>query len=164
MALRLAKTGDHSLLLADRDEAGLNSVAAELEGICPVATIAGDLSTADFPAEVIARCVDVYGRIDGVVSNAGVLKGAPLSELSIEDFDFLFDINARPAWLLGKAAYPHLKISRGSIVATASLGAWLQSPPIASEPDSLADLVRVGLEVGLECAATASPRGPLSHP
>ena len=150
MALRLAKTGDHSLLLADRDEAGLNSVAAELEGICPVATIAGDLSTADFPAEVIARCVDVYGRIDGVVSNAGVLKGAPLSELSIEDFDFLFDINARPAWLLGKAAYPHLKISRGSIVATASMAAFNPTPPLGSYAASKAALLMVVRQMALE--------------
>jgi NAD(P)-dependent dehydrogenase (short-subunit alcohol dehydrogenase family) len=151
--MRLAAAGGHAVLLADRNESGLASLAAELEPICPVSTIAGDLSTAGFPAEIVTRCVETYGRIDGLVSNAGVLKGAPLSELSVEDFDFLFAINTRPTWLLGKAAYPHLKASRGSIVATASIAAFNPTPPLGSYAASKAALLMLVRQMALEWGA-----------
>lgn len=153
MATRLAESGEHALLLADRDEAGLARVADELRRSSTVETIVGDLSDPAFPEEVVARCVEKFGRIDGIVSNAGVLKGAPLAELSVDDFDFLFAINARPAWLLGKAAYPHLKASRGAIVATASLAAYFATPPLGSYAASKAALKMLVRQMALEWGA-----------
>jgi NAD(P)-dependent dehydrogenase (short-subunit alcohol dehydrogenase family) len=138
------------LLLADRNEDGLAQVAAELGSACPVDTIAGDLSRPDFPAEVIARCVQTYAGVDGLVSNAGALKGAPLAELSVADFDFQFAINTRPAWLLAKAAYPYLKASRGAIVATASMAAFNPTPPLGSYAASKAALVMLVRQMALE--------------
>jgi NAD(P)-dependent dehydrogenase (short-subunit alcohol dehydrogenase family) len=150
VASALATAGDHALLLADRNQAGLDEAATELGSICPVTTIAGDLSTTDFADNVVARCVETYGRVDGLVSNAGVLKGAPLTELSVEDFDFLFAINTRPAWLLGKAAHPYLKASRGAIVATASIAAFNPTPPLGSYAASKAALLMLVRQMALE--------------
>lgn len=150
LATRLAQKGGHALLLADRNEAGLAEVAAELGSSCPVATITGDLTNVDFADEAVARCVAAYGGVDGLVSNAGVLKGAPLAELSVEDFDFLFAINTRPAWLLGKAAYPHLKARRGAIVATTSLAAFHPTPPLGTYAASKAALLMLVRQMALE--------------
>lgn len=137
-------------MLADRNEEGLAAVAAELRGVVPVETVAGDLTAPDFPSEVVARCVEAYGGVDGIVSNAGVLKGAPLAELDVADFDFLFAINTRPAWLLGKAAYPHLKAKRGAIVATGSIAAFNPTPPLGSYAASKAALLMLVRQMALE--------------
>jgi len=150
VATRLAAKGGHALLLADRNEAGLAEVAAELGASCPVETIAGDLTIPDFADDVVARCVAAFGGVDALVSNAGVLKGAPLAELSVADFDFLFAINTRPAWLLGKAAYPHLKERRGAIVATTSLAAFFPTPPLGSYAASKAALLMLVRQMALE--------------
>jgi NAD(P)-dependent dehydrogenase (short-subunit alcohol dehydrogenase family) len=150
VAARLAELGDHQLLLADRNADGLAAVAAELASRCAVETITGDLSSAVFPEEIVARCVARFGGVAGIVSNAGVLKGAPLQDLSVADFDFLFAINTRPTWLLGKAAYPHLKASRGVIVATASMAASHPTPPLGTYAASKAALVMLVRQMALE--------------
>lgn len=39
----------------------------------------------------------------------------------MEDWDTIFAVHVRAAWLLGQAAYPLLKAARGSIVVTTSI-------------------------------------------
>ena len=83
--------------------------------------LAGDMGSVDGPGQVVAEAVDRFGGLDGVVSNAGINRPAPLLEYSVEDWDKLFAVNTRATWLLAKAAHPALKESGGSIVATASM-------------------------------------------
>ena len=146
----LAAWPDAALCLVDRNQQGLQEVAAELAGKCAVDPLAGDLSSTTFPIEAVERCVERFGNIAGLVSNAGVLKGAPLAELDVADFDFLFSINTRPAWLMAKAAYPHLKASRGAIVATASIAAHYPAPPLGSYAASKAALVMLIRQMAIE--------------
>jgi NAD(P)-dependent dehydrogenase (short-subunit alcohol dehydrogenase family) len=150
VALRLSKLGDHQLILADRNAEGLAAVAAEIAPHCEVDTIAGDLSTTTFPDEIVARSVARFGGVTTIVSNAGVLKGAPLADLSLADFDFLFAINTRPTWLLGKAAYPYLKENGGAIVATASMAASHPTPPLGTYAASKAALLMLVRQMALE--------------
>ena len=63
----------------------------------------------------------VTGRLDALVSNAGVYRPGPLAQYSVGDWDFLFAVNTRATWLLAKAAHQALKASRGAIVATGSM-------------------------------------------
>lgn len=83
--------------------------------------LAGDMGSADGPEQVVHEAVRRFGGLDGVVSNAGINRPGPLVSYSIEDWDRLFAVNTRATWLLAKAAYPALKESGGSIVATASM-------------------------------------------
>jgi glucose 1-dehydrogenase len=79
------------------------------------------MGTADAPARVVAEAVAKLGGLDGLVSNAGINRPAPLVDYTVEDWDRLFAVNTRATWLLAKAAYPALKASRGAMVAIGSM-------------------------------------------
>jgi len=63
-----------------------------------------------------------YGRIDGVVLNAGVELGGSLETGTEEEFDRMFAVNFKgPLWL-ARAALPHLRASGfGRVINIASL-------------------------------------------
>lgn len=150
VARKLSEWPDATLLLVDRNEQGLAEAVDEICATCPVEVMAGDLSDREFPAESVARCVDRFGGVQGIVSNAGALRGAPLAELDPDDFDFLFAINTRPTWLMAKAAYPYLKERRGALVATASMAAHHATPPLGAYAASKAALVMLVRQMALE--------------
>jgi glucose 1-dehydrogenase len=81
----------------------------------------GDMGAADAPARVVSETVRQFGGLDGVVSNAGINRAAPLMNYAVEDWDRLFAVNTRATWLLAKAAHPALRDSRGAIVAVGSM-------------------------------------------
>ena len=100
----------------------LQQVVTELADLGAEALpLAGDMGTADAPARVVAEAVAKLGGLDGLVSNAGINRPAPLVDYTVEDWDRLFAVNTRATWLLAKAAYPALKASRGAMVAIGSM-------------------------------------------
>ncbi len=100
----------------------LDDLVRELEDLGAQALpLYGDMGTVDAPERVVAEAVDRFGGLDGLVSNAGVNRPAPLVEYAVEDWDWLFAVNTRATWLLAKAAYPALKESRGAGVAVGSM-------------------------------------------
>ena len=71
-------------------------------------------------ARLVGTAAETFGGLDGLVSNAGISRPAPMAEMAVETWDEMMKVNLRATWLLAKAAHPALKESRGSIVATAS--------------------------------------------
>jgi NAD(P)-dependent dehydrogenase (short-subunit alcohol dehydrogenase family) len=101
---------------------GLESLVDELHGLGAEALpLHADLGESDTPARVVRDAVARFGGLDGLVSNAGINRPAPLIEYSIEDWDRIFAVNTRATWLLAKAAHAALKGSRGAIVAVGSI-------------------------------------------
>ncbi|HTO11175.1 MAG TPA: SDR family oxidoreductase [Candidatus Binatia bacterium] len=101
---------------------GLDGVVKELIALGAEAiALHGDMATVDGPGNVVARAVERFGGLDGLVSNAGVNRPGPLAQYAVADWDFLFAVNTRATWLLAKAAHAALRASRGAIVATGSM-------------------------------------------
>lgn len=143
-----ALPGPHRLLLTDRDAAGLASVAT---GIGPAAaTCVADLSAPDCGDVVVAAALANMGGIDAVVSNAGIIAGAPLIDQTAEQFDRIFAINTRATWLLAKAAQRHLADSRGAFVATASMSGTQPTPGLGFYSPSKAALLMLIRQLALE--------------
>ena len=109
--------GEHKMLLADRDVANLAVVAGAIGPAAGRAVV--DLSERDCGDRIAEAAIAHMGGIDAVVSNAGIIMGGALVDLSPDDFDKIYAINTRAAWAIAKACYPHLKESRGAFVATA---------------------------------------------
>jgi glucose 1-dehydrogenase len=99
---------------------------------------------------IVEAALDHMGGIDAVVSNAGIILGGSLAELAVDEFDQLFAINTRASWIIAKAAYPHLKASRGAFVATASISAHHATPGLSAYSASKAALLMLVRQLAVE--------------
>jgi NAD(P)-dependent dehydrogenase (short-subunit alcohol dehydrogenase family) len=66
--------------------------------------VVGDLSDPDVPERLVAETVAELGAVDALVNNAGVTVAKPALELTADDFDGIFSIDVRGAFLLSQAA------------------------------------------------------------
>ncbi|NMG41701.1 SDR family oxidoreductase [Chelativorans sp. ZYF759] len=140
-----------AMLLVDRDAAGLSSIAAEASsGGATVHTFVGDLADPMVPARIVTEAVARLGGLDVLISNAGVIHMKPLVDLDADQFDWMMNINARATLLLGRAAHPHLKASKGAIVATASSAAENPAVPLGAYSTSKAALVMLIRQMAAE--------------
>ena len=69
-----------------------------------------------------------FGNISGLVNNAAIQIGKPISELSLEEWNRVIGINLTGAFLCTKHAVPFLKKANGSVINISSTRA-LQSEP-----------------------------------
>jgi 3-oxoacyl-[acyl-carrier protein] reductase/pteridine reductase len=75
----------------------------------------------------VAATIDRFGRLDVVVNNAAVFQTVPLDRITLEEWDAVFETNARGPFLVAREALPHLRAVQGRIVNIGSLGgihAW----------------------------------------
>jgi 3-oxoacyl-[acyl-carrier protein] reductase len=112
IALRLVDEGVKTVGLDVRE------LGPEFDGInC-------DITDSDQINEVVESVAQRYGRIDIVVNNAGVSKGAPLESLSEEVWRACHDVNLTGTFLMCKAVTPIMKKQRsGRIINAASFAA-----------------------------------------
>lgn len=91
--------------------------------------VAGDLRDEDFCAELVARCVDVFGRLDILVNNAAYQMSQPdgLAAITTDQFDRVMRTNLYGMFWITRAALPHLR-EGASIINTASVQAYKPSP------------------------------------
>jgi 3-oxoacyl-[acyl-carrier protein] reductase len=116
IALRLAQDGA-TLALASRTEGDLAKVASEIKSHGGMATIvAGDLRDPGIPAALVKAALDAFGAIDIVVNNAGATKRGDFFELTDADWTDGFALKLLGAVRLTRAAWPHLKARRGSVL------------------------------------------------
>jgi NAD(P)-dependent dehydrogenase (short-subunit alcohol dehydrogenase family) len=116
IALRLAKDGA-TLVLAARTEEDLAKVALEIKSHGGTATcVPGDLRDPNVPAALVNAALRAHGAIDIVVNNAGATKRGDFFELTDADWEDGFSLKFLGAVRLTRAAWPHLKARRGSVV------------------------------------------------
>jgi short-subunit dehydrogenase len=122
MALQLADQGAH-LMLAARDASKLEAVAAECESRGGRACIQPtDVGVEADCRMLIERTIAEFGRIDTLVNNAGISMWARFDQMQdIAPFEELMRVNYFGAMWCTHYALPHLKQSRGRIVAMSSL-------------------------------------------
>ncbi|MGB0317474.1 MAG: SDR family NAD(P)-dependent oxidoreductase [Pseudomonadales bacterium] len=109
------------VVLVDLDGEALASVAQRLgDG---VAVYAGDITTPEANAAMVALAIERFGGVDILLANAGI-EGtvAPLTTQSVEVFDRVMAVNVRGVWLGLQAVFPAMaKRGGGSVIITSSV-------------------------------------------
>lgn len=143
--------GHAQLLLTGRNADALEEAAVAVRGNgAEVVTEVADLVEVEAPVRIVSRAAREFGGIDGVVSNAGMIKVGPLASLSVADYEQVMALNTRATLLLAQAAYSWLRQARGSIVATSSLASILPVPPLGMYSASKAALVMLIQQMAVE--------------
>jgi 3-oxoacyl-[acyl-carrier protein] reductase/pteridine reductase len=86
-----------------------------------------DVRSEDSVRAAVAAATGRFGRLDLLVNNAAVFASAPLDSLTLEDWDAVFETNARGPFLVAREALTALRAVEGRIVNIGSLGgmkAW----------------------------------------
>lgn len=72
----------------------------------------------------VAKCIEVYGRIDILLNNVGIVEAGGPVEISEENWDRLLDINLKSMFLTCKSCLPQMeRQGTGAIVNVSSIGA-----------------------------------------
>ncbi len=102
--------------------AGRDSARTELLGdqSKDIQTWTGDITSPEACADLIASCIDGFGRLDLLVNNAGIYSAADAEHTTDENWSQTIAINLTAPFFLSRAAMPHLRESKGVILNVAS--------------------------------------------
>ncbi len=70
--------------------------------------LAADVTDSVQGGQIVARTVDVFGRIDSVINNAGVNIRKPTLVMGEDEWDHILDVNLAAPSLCSKAVAPHM--------------------------------------------------------
>ncbi|MDB5945119.1 MAG: family NAD(P)-dependent oxidoreductase [Ramlibacter sp.] len=125
---RFAREGA-KVVVADIADASGQALASEL-GALYVHCDVGSKTEVD---ALVAQTMQLHGRIDVLVNNAGIFKAAEFLDVSEADFDAVLRVNLKGPFLVGQAVAREMaKASRGAIVNMSSVNGVLAIPTIAS--------------------------------
>ena len=156
----LAKAGA-GVALAGRRVEKLKSLRAEIEAEGGDAhVVALDVTDHDSIRSAVAHTETEMGTIDILVNNSGVATTQPLIEVEPDDFDYVFDVNARGAFFMaqevGKRMIARAKgaapgtFTGGRIVNIASMAGLKVMPKIGVYAMSKATVVHMTRAMALE--------------
>ena len=128
IALRLAQDGA-AVVATARNADLLRTLATEITTAGGrVATVAMDLREAAEPARLVVAALEAFGGIDVVVNNAGATKRGDFLALPDADWTDGFALKLFGAVRLTRAAWPHLKARRGSLLNISGVGGRTPGP------------------------------------
>jgi meso-butanediol dehydrogenase / (S,S)-butanediol dehydrogenase / diacetyl reductase len=135
VARRLAADG-FAVAVCGRRSEPLEQVAAEIDGLAVVA----DCRRAEAAAAAVAAALERFGRLDALVISAGISNPGTVTEQTVEGWQSVIDTNLTAAFLVARAALPHLLEQGGAVVAVSSLSALRAGPASAAYCASKAGL------------------------
>ena len=135
-----------NLVLLDRAPDRLPRLFPELVD-SPKHVLAGSIDAADPIAvdRAVSAALDRFGQIDVLANTVGGYRaGAPVHETTLDTWDFMLNLNARPAFILSRAVVPHmLERSSGKIIHVAARAALKGAARAAAYSASKSALVRL---------------------
>ena len=123
IATKFAREG-MAVALTARNEEELRNVAAKIvtNGETKPLIIQADLRDESQIAEIPKKVIEKWGRIDVLVNNAGLGYLKPFTEISIDQFQEMMDVNVRAVFSLTQKVLPYMiQQKSGDIVNIASL-------------------------------------------
>jgi 3-oxoacyl-[acyl-carrier protein] reductase len=108
-----------AVTLTARGQDALERAAAEISaraGRERVLAVAADVSTEAGAAEVVARTLERFGRLDILVNNVGKAGGADIVSTPDAEWQSAFDQTLFPAIRMSRLAVPHMRAAGGGAI------------------------------------------------
>jgi meso-butanediol dehydrogenase / (S,S)-butanediol dehydrogenase / diacetyl reductase len=136
--------------VAGRRQEMLDNVIRSL----PVGTgiaCAGDVSNPQDAERMVSTAIELGGRLDILVNNAGMPFHGSVTDLTLEDWRRVIDVNLTGPFLLMKASIPYMvKAGKGSIINVASLAGLRCIPAGAAYCSTKAGLIMLTQQAALD--------------
>jgi NAD(P)-dependent dehydrogenase (short-subunit alcohol dehydrogenase family) len=162
-ALALAETGAHVLVHYGRSAQEAESLVSEIQTKGGSANaVSADLGTPNGAALLAKQALSIVGdRLDVLVLNAGISKGARIADYTIADFDNLFATNVRSPFFLVQQLLPVLGEGSNIVVISSAAARTVAGKPALENPSLLAYASTKGAIETLvkHWAAILGPRG-----
>lgn len=144
-AVALAKAGADLFVVTHGNNWDETKELIEKEGRL-VEFFQADLSKREAIRDLVAACLNVYGKIDILVNNAGTIRRAPLLEYKEEDWEAVMDINLNSVYFLSQeVAKVMVEQKSGKIINVASMLSFQGGkfvPPYTASKHAVAGLTR----------------------
>ncbi len=138
----------HALTLAGRKLDRLEAARAGL-GV-DTAIVAADVAAEEDCNRLVAAHVEAHGGLDVLVNSAGVGIAGRIGDTTTKAWDLQQSVNLRGAFLVTRAALPHLRSARGYVVNLASIAGTLSAPALAAYGASKAALIALSRSLDRE--------------
>jgi 2-deoxy-D-gluconate 3-dehydrogenase len=151
IAAALAEAGAH-VAISGRHEDFLRSGVDELRsrGCDDASYVTGDMSDAEQARATVREAGERLGGLDVLVNNAGSGVRKKPEDVTVEEFDRVFDTNVRGPYFASCAALDLLSERGGSIVNLASVGAYQPVRELAAYCASKAAVVQLTRALAVE--------------
>lgn len=124
---RLLEAGWRAAIL-EIDEEAARDAEAEYGPGGGFAAIVGNVSSEDDVKRAVGETVERFGRLDGLVNNAGGGGFMPFAELSLAEWNRVIGVNLTGAFLGARETAPYLRQTGGAIVNITSTRALMSEP------------------------------------
>ena len=117
-----------------------------------IATVQGDIATADTAERVTRTAIDRFGRVDTLINNAGVFLAKRFTQYTDEDYDLITGVNLAGFFHITRRAIEHMeRLGSGHVV---NITTTLVEHADARVPSALASLTKGGLAAVTKSLAT----------
>jgi NAD(P)-dependent dehydrogenase (short-subunit alcohol dehydrogenase family) len=152
-ALRFAQEGANiaclDLLTEENEAAAVECAALGVESLALTCNVTDPDSVQACIQETLAR----WGRIDVLITAAGIYSGAPLAEVTLKQWQRLIDINLTGVFLCNQAVAPEMMEQRsGSIVNISSMAGKTSWPSTAEYSAAKTGVIGLTRSVAMELA------------
>lgn len=112
-ALQMAREGARVAVVDNDRETGMQTLELLRKESGQGVFLGADVSQSADVQGAINRVVELWGRLDTLVNNAGTMRFGPVTQFTEDDWDLVIAVNLRSACLFCKYAVPHMKRPTG---------------------------------------------------
>lgn len=117
MALEFAKHGADIALHYSRSSAGAESAVEEITaGGGKAKAFQADFNDVEQVKQLPVQAAEFLGGLDVLVNNAGITMNRAIEDVTVQQYDTLFNVNMRAMFFAVQGAMPALEKSKGSVV------------------------------------------------
>lgn len=169
IALALAGAGASITIHSSQGGAAAEQTLADLRALGVEANLAqGDLAIPEDCERVVDAALASWGRLDILVNNAGIWGPNPIGGVTAEQWDALFNVNLRGAFLVTQRAATALRAAQGAVVNIADIGAFQpwrhHTPYLATKGGVVSMTYALARDLAPEVRVNAIAPGPVLMP